>query len=189
VLVVTESWNRLTDKALSFALRLSPDVLAVHVTALEGDDSDDEHEIRALWQTDVEGPAKAAGFRPPRLLLLRADYRVIHDPLLKLIKTLEDEFADRTIAVLLPEMVKTSWWQFLLHTHRARRLRSKLLQFGGSKLVVISIPWYLEEPRIEDAMVEETSAPVDEARPIVVSFHDRRHRRGEGHVIGNGSTD
>ncbi|MGE3223189.1 MAG: hypothetical protein AB7I72_03640 [Parvibaculaceae bacterium] len=35
-LVVTQRWNRLTDKALGFALRLSPDVLAVHVTALEG---------------------------------------------------------------------------------------------------------------------------------------------------------
>jgi amino acid transporter len=67
------------------------------------------------------------------------------------------EFTDRTIAVLLPEMVKTSWWQFLLHTHRARRLHRKLLRFGGTKLVIISMPWYLEEPRIEEGMIEEAA--------------------------------
>jgi hypothetical protein len=79
----------------------------------------------------------------------------MHDPLLKLVKELEIEFPERMIAVLLPEVVKTSWWQFLLHTHRARRLHSKLLRFGGSRLVAISMPWYLEEPRIEEGIIEE----------------------------------
>jgi amino acid transporter len=156
VLVVTESWNKLTDKALSFALRLSSDVLAVHVTELEGGESGDELSIRALWEKDVERPAEDAGKKPPRLLLLRSNYRLMHDPLLKLIKELESEFPERTIAVLLPEVVKTSWWQFLLHTHRARRLHSKLLRFGGSRLVVISMPWYLQEPRIEEGIDEES---------------------------------
>jgi hypothetical protein len=81
----------------------------------------------------------------------------MHDPLLKLIKGLESEFANRTIAVLLPEVVKTSWWQWLLHAHRARRLRAKLLRYGGSKIVIISVPWYLEEPRIEDGILKNDS--------------------------------
>jgi hypothetical protein len=34
VLVTTPGWNRLTDQALQFALRLSPDVVAVHLGAL-----------------------------------------------------------------------------------------------------------------------------------------------------------
>lgn len=166
VMVATQGWNKLTDKALGFALRLSPDVSAVHLTKLDSPDDDDAQAIRTRWTKDVEAPARAAGLKPPRLLLLRADYRLIHEPLLKLIRTLEDEFPDRPIAVLLPEIVKTTWWQLLLHTHRARQLRSRLLRFGGSRIVIIQIPWYLKEPKIEQGIVEEpiAEAPV-EPRP------------------------
>jgi hypothetical protein len=52
------------------------------------------------------------------------------------------------------EVVKEHWWQHLLHTRRASRLRSALLRYGGSRLVVISIPLYLEEPDIEEAIEE-----------------------------------
>lgn len=158
VLVVTERWDKLTDKALSFALRLSSDVVAVHVTALQGADDEEEHDIRARWASDVEGPSKQAGVKPPRLMLLRSEYRLIHDPLLRLVQDLETEFPKRGIAVMLPEVVKTSWWQWLLHTHRARRLRAKLLRYGGSKLVVVSIPWYLEEPRIDEGIYQTDAA-------------------------------
>jgi hypothetical protein len=72
--------------------------------------------------------------------MLRTDYRLMHNPLLKLIKDLESEFSNRTVAVLLPEVVKTTWWQWLLHAHRARRLRAKLLRYGGSKIVIVSVP-------------------------------------------------
>jgi hypothetical protein len=90
-------------------------------------------------------------------MLLPSSYRLIHQPLLRLIKHLESEFAGRTITILLPEVVKTTWWQWLLHTHRARRVRDKLLRYGGSRLIVISIPWYLEEPRIDDG-IRQTKA-------------------------------
>ncbi|MDB5397081.1 MAG: ydaO [Rhodospirillales bacterium] len=157
VLVATEGWNKLTDRALNFALRLSPDVTAVHLTALAGPDDDDEQAIRDRWAKHVEAPARAAGVNPPRLLFLRSDYRLMHEPLLKLIKELQSEFPAHPIALILPEFVKTSWWQFLLHTHRAYRLRSRLLRFGGSQLVIVEIPWYLEEPTIEEGIIEETA--------------------------------
>jgi amino acid transporter len=165
VLVATQGWNKLTDKALGFALRLSPDVNAVHLTKLDSPDEDNASAIRDRWAKDVEAPARAAGLKPPRLLVLRADYRVIHEPLLKLIRQLQDEFPDRPIAVLLPDIVKTSWWQLLLHTHRARRLRSQLLRFGGSRIVIIQIPWYLKEPQIEQGIVEEPPEQSVEQHP------------------------
>jgi hypothetical protein len=49
VLVTTEGWNRLTDKALAFALSLSPDVIAVHLTKLDPDE-DEEKEARLCRQ-------------------------------------------------------------------------------------------------------------------------------------------
>src|SRR5206468_247331 len=36
VLVVSEDWSKLTDKAVTLALSLSPDVFAVHLTRLAG---------------------------------------------------------------------------------------------------------------------------------------------------------
>lgn len=158
VLVATETWNRLTDRAVSFALQISRDVLAVHVVALKGADADDAPTLRARWERDVEAPARAAGLPPPRLLIVRAEYRRMHEPLLELLRELEGEFPGRTIAILLPELVKTTWWQYLLHTHRARRLRAHLLRSGGSRLVVIDIPWYLEEPDLDAIISEEAAA-------------------------------
>ena len=73
-------------------------------------------------------------------------HRAIHEPILKLARELEDKFPRRSIAVLIPELVKQRWYQRLLHTHRARRLRSKLLRQGGTRLTIINVPWYLSEP-------------------------------------------
>jgi amino acid transporter len=165
VLVVTQRWNKLTDRALQFAAKLSPDVHAVHFTRLAGPDSntDDDTALRARWASQVEAPARAAGLPPPRLLVLPSDYRIMDEPLLKLIKQLQDEFPARWIAVLLPEIVKTSWWQLLLHTRRARRLRTQLLRLGGSRLVVAHIPWHLGEPRIERGLADEPGEIVPSA--------------------------
>ncbi len=106
----------------------------------------------------MQRPALAAGLPAPKLLLLRAEYRQMHVPLLALIRELEAEFPDRTVAVMVPEIVKTSWWQFLLHTHRTRRLRARLLRFGGSRLVRIHVPWYLDEPSINDGIAPINSS-------------------------------
>jgi hypothetical protein len=163
VLVVTETWNRLTDRALQFALRLSPDVVAVHLTALGGPDVPDRHRLlHRKWASDVEKPAKQAGRKPPRLVLLEAHYRKIEGPLLKLVAATEKENRDRLIAILIPQLVKEHWWQYLLHAQRARRLRAALLRYAGSRVVVINVPWYLQEPDIEQGLEqEELAGPED----------------------------
>jgi len=157
VIVPTEEWSRLTDKALAFALQISPDVVGVHLTSLTGPDDDPGREarLREQWRTDVEEPARAAGLTPPRLVVLPSGYRSIRDPLLKFIAEIEEMRPHRLIAVVIPELVKLTWWQHVLHTHRARRLRAALLRYGGSRLVVMNIPWYLEEPRPIEALEED----------------------------------
>lgn len=153
ILVVAQDWNRMADKALGFAFRLSPDVVGVHLAKLSGEESSAERKLRERWARDVVEPVKAAGLRPPRLLLLNADYRLMYQPLLKEIRELRE--GDRMIAVLLPEVVQSNWWQYILHTHRARRLHGKLLELGGPNLVVISMPWYVEQPRPDAANAAE----------------------------------
>jgi amino acid transporter len=155
VLIVAEGWNRLTDRALQFGIRLSPDVAAVHLTGLGGPDADKKRrELRRQWAEDVEKPAREAGVKPPQLMLVQAPYRRIETPFLELVETTIKDRPGRLVAVLIPEIVKEHWWQHLLHTHRASRLRSAVLRYGGSRLVVVSIPLYLEEPDIEEAIEE-----------------------------------
>jgi amino acid transporter len=163
VVVVFERWNKLTDRALQVALRISGDVRAVHLRRLDGppqgdeaaDRDDDARAIRAQWAAEVVAPARAAGAVPPTLTFLRAEYRLMHKPLLAHIKRLQDEQPSRLIAVLLPEVIKTWWWQALLHGRRARRLQSYLLRFGGSRLVLVHVPWYLKEPRPEQGVLAD----------------------------------
>jgi hypothetical protein len=57
--------------------------------------------------------------------------------------------------VLIPELIKIRWWQHILHTHRARHLRTALLRYGGSRVVVMNIPWYLEAPAIDESLARE----------------------------------
>ncbi|HEY2294797.1 MAG TPA: APC family permease [Thermoanaerobaculia bacterium] len=148
VVIPTESWNRLTRKALRFGMTLSPDVIAVHLSALEGNDADAEtREVERQWGEDVERPARSAGLPLPRLVCLQSPYRQFLEPLLRFTVRLEREHPGRTVAVIVPELIKKHWWQYVLHNRRARRLRRTLLQRGGSRVVVIGVPWHLEDGR------------------------------------------
>ena len=146
ILVAVERWNRITDKALAFALAMTPDVIALHLTKLAGPDAaDGERSLREDWARDVEEPALAAGLPVPRLMMLPAGYRAIHEPVLRLVAELEDKMPDRRVTVLIPELVKQRWYQHLLHPRRARHLRRKLLDHGGTRLTVMDVPWHLDE--------------------------------------------
>lgn len=147
VLVATERWSRLTAKALRFGMRLSPDVIAIHLSAVaEPRDDDKEKRFQADWLRYVERPAQRGGIRPPVLLTVRSRDRTFAPPLLKCVFGLEKEFPRREIAIIIPELVKSHWWEHLLHNHRARRMRAALLRYGGPRLVLVSVPWLLEEP-------------------------------------------
>ncbi|HZB93988.1 MAG TPA: APC family permease [Stellaceae bacterium] len=164
MLVMCEGWDRPTRQALAFACRLSRDVAGVHFTALAGPDTPEDGRLRRRWRHDVETPARQAGINPPRLIQLPAPYRRLKEPLLKLICDTEKRHPDRIVAVLIPEVVKRSWWQHLLHAHHAWHLRRALLRYGGSRTVVIDFPWYLDEPNIEEELAEEETASLPALR-------------------------
>ncbi len=145
VLVSIDRWNNLAARAIKLALSLSPDVIGIHLAQLKGPDSEeDQRGMRQQWERNVASPARDAGLAPPRLMTLQAQYRAMHEPVLKLVQELKAKFPGRRVAVLIPELVKQRWYQRILHTHRARRLRSQLLTYGGMGVTVISVPWYLD---------------------------------------------
>jgi len=155
VVIPTESWNRLTRKALRFAMLLSPEVIAVHLSALEGEGAEEETKIlKEQWSVDVEQPTRKTRLPQPRLVCLQSPYRKFLDPLLQFLESVKQEYPDRMIAVVVPELIKTHWWQHVLHNRRARRLRIALLQRGGARIAVIGVPWYLDREEVENKEVE-----------------------------------
>jgi len=145
LLVAVQEWNRLAEKALRLAVTLSPDVIAIHLTDLAGPQADEHGEIlRAQWRRDVERPAAAAGVQPPRLVILPAARRAIHEPILKFAEELEYKSGTRRIVVMVPEIVKRHWYQHILHAHYAWQLRRQLMLHGGSRLTVMNVPWYVD---------------------------------------------
>jgi amino acid transporter len=144
-LVAVQEWNRLASKALRLAVTLSPDVIAVHLAQLTGPQNESHGErMRADWRRDVEAPAAAAGLPVPRLVVLPAGRRAIHEPILKFVEELEARFGQRRVVVLVPEIIKRHWYQHLLHSHHAWQLRRKLLLHGGSRVTVMNVPWYVD---------------------------------------------
>ena len=101
VLVPIRGWSIVTRKALRFALNLSPEVYALHV-------ADDERtlvDLEDTWARRVREPALAAGLNPPRLIVITSPYRRLHAPLRETITDLQHRYADRDIAVIVPELV------------------------------------------------------------------------------------
>ena len=142
VLVALEERTRMSDRAIQFAMTLSPDVVAIHLLRLEGPDcEEDGRELKRRWEAEVAGPIAAQGRSPPKLMLVPAPYRKIYPPLLDLIAKLDLETPGRSVAVLIPEMVDAGWWERLLHTGRAERLRAMLVRHGGPRVNVIITPW------------------------------------------------
>ena len=148
VIVPLGEWNVVSERALRFGMRLSPDVYGVYVRLPDANGKDEEGEkkadaLRRLWAEQVETPAQAAGVHPPHLEVLSSPYRKVTGPLTEYLERLKPEYPDRLFAVIIPELVETRWWEWLLHNHRATALKANLLLGGDPRIVVINVPWYL----------------------------------------------
>jgi len=139
VVIPVDRWNRLSEKALRFALGISKDIIAVHVESGLGDAT-----ICDEWEHKVSEPLKTAGLPVPQLVDLKSPYRFILGPVMDFVLDQEKSNPNRQIAVLVPELVVTHWWENLLHNQRANLLKVLLLIKGNQRILVINIPWYLK---------------------------------------------
>ena len=142
VLVAFEGRSRMSDRALQFAMTLSPDVIALHLLRLEGPEAEeDSRALKARWAAEIETPLAARGLRPPRLICLPAPYRTIHEPLLAFVEKLDvDTPAARSLCS------SQSWCSATGGSGCCTRggesdSRAALLEHGGDRLNVIIAPW------------------------------------------------
>jgi len=140
VVVPLGSWSKVAKKALCFALNVSEEVRAVHIDC--GEDS--EH-LKRTWCALVQEPlVKAGRAKYPELVLLKSPYRFVISPIVEYVLDLETKNPDRTVAVLVPEMMEKHWYHYFLHNQRAEWLKALLLLKGNQRIVIIDVPWYLE---------------------------------------------
>jgi hypothetical protein len=90
--------------------------------------------------------------------VIHSRYRNLIRPIKHFVAHLEKEHPDRQVAVIIPELVKTTWWHYILHNRRAAQLRSALLALGHPRIAVITLPWRMHH-------LHEDAPPVGPAAP------------------------
>ncbi len=139
VIVPIQSWSSISQRAMQFALTLSPEIHAVHVGTEE-----ETNELRDTWKRLVADPVEKAGGRPPDLVNLASPYRLVIAPILDYVLKVEAQNPGRQIAVIVPELVERHWYHYPLHNQRAELLKALLLLRSSRNIVLINVPWYIE---------------------------------------------
>jgi hypothetical protein len=140
VVIPLRRLDQVAEKALRFALSISPDVYVVQVLAEELDTDD----LASQWRTRVEEPVRRElHVAPPQLVVIKSAYRRFFRRFLTWVRELTARLPDRQVIVLIPELVQRRWYQFIV-SHRAMRLKAQLLLRGGPHVSVMSTPWYAD---------------------------------------------
>lgn len=96
------------------------------------------------WQKQLNTAAKDSSIAIPKIITLTSPFRFITSPILEYTLEIEKQFPHRKIAVIIPELVTTRWYQYLLHNHRSTVLKALLLLQGNRRIIIINVPWYLD---------------------------------------------
>jgi amino acid transporter len=138
VLLPIDRWSLVSEQALRYAWTLSREIHVLHVQCAE-----DTVMLREQWTEFVERPAKMAGLPLPRLVVLDSPYRFIVKPIVAYAMQQQVEQPDRNITMLIPELVESHWYHYLLHNNRPEAIRALLLFNGNQRITVVSIPYHL----------------------------------------------
>jgi amino acid transporter len=123
-----------TLKALDYAIAARHESLeAVHCSI----DDAQTAQLKRQW--------RRMRIRVP-LRVVQSPYRDISFPLISYIKQRRDEHGAEVVTVYMPQFVVGHWWENLLHNHKARRIRHKLMLCHG--VTVALVPWLLDSSKI-----------------------------------------
>jgi hypothetical protein len=139
VIVPIQSWSAISQRAMQFALTLSPEIHALHIAMEE-----ETNALRENWNRLVVEPVTQAGGTAPTLTNLASPYRFVVKPILDFVMEIETKNPGRQVAVIVPELVERHWYHYALHNQRAELLKALLLLQGSSNIVLINVPWYIK---------------------------------------------
>jgi hypothetical protein len=79
--------------------------------------------------------------------VIESPYRSLLPPLIRYIDTLQKRELERPITVVLATFVPHSWWEWLLHSQTAFRLKAALLFRPNT--IVVDVPYHFDDDRAE----------------------------------------
>lgn len=130
VIMPVSGVHRGTLAGLRYALSLSSDITAVHVSL----DPEEAEKVRKKWETWGNGV---------RLVVLDSPYRLLVEPLVKYIEEIDaHRQPNEIITIVVPEFIPSSRWESLLHANAAFWLRMALLFKPG--IVITNVPYQIE---------------------------------------------
>jgi len=129
VVVPVAALNKPFAEALAYARDLSSNVTCIHVA--EGPEQGEE--FRRRWK-------QLAGDTP--LVVIESPYRNFLSPLLAYVDNLHEQNPGYLITVVIPEFWSRRWWEHLLHSHSALRMKRAFL--SRPNIVVVDIPYHLQ---------------------------------------------
>jgi len=128
--VLVGKLNKPVLKALDYAIAARHKTIeAIHVSI---DDAATEELERQWREHNIKIP----------LRVLDSPYRDISVPLIKYIKACRINNGSEVVTVYTPQFIVGHWWEYLLHNHKARRIRHKLMLVHG--VMIVLVPWLLD---------------------------------------------
>jgi len=129
VIVPVARLDRAALQAIAFARSISPSVRAVHI-ATTAESAEQFRERWMRWTREIP------------LDVIESPYRSLLQPLLRYIDRI-DERDDRPITIVLAEFVPRNWWEWILHSQTAFRLKLALLFRPNT--IVIDVPYHFAD--------------------------------------------
>lgn len=149
VVVPVARIDRAALHAISFARSISSSVVAVHVATSE----ESAREFQRRWQR----------WAPEvKLDVIQSPFRSLVLPLIRYVDAI-GRHEPRPITVVLAEFVPRRWWEFLLHSQTAFRLKASLLFRPNT--VVIDVPYHFSESVTGPAATVERGADAEGRAP------------------------
>ncbi len=133
VIVPVGSMSRLTAEAISAALSLGDEVIAVTVTYAEPEEAAADARFREQWE---------AWHPNVPLLTLRSTRRSLGPPVVSFLRELEQAASYDQLVVLIPEVQPTHPWQRILYNQRGFVLE-QAIQRGTRNVVICRLRYQL----------------------------------------------
>jgi amino acid transporter len=141
VVLAAGSWTKMTQQGLKFALRLSDDIYVVQVKT----ETSTIEDLSDNWELLIANPARKNRIAQPKLVVLTSQYRQFLNPFVEFVRKLELEHPDRDIAIVIPDLIVSHWYEGLLHNNRGAFLRLILRAQCSDRVVVIHTPFHLHD--------------------------------------------
>ena len=145
--------SRLTREAISAALSLADEVVAVTICYHDPEDEQANASFREEWeQWDPDVP----------LITLRTSHPALGPPVVDYLRAREQEDPQRRVVVVIPEVQPEHWWRWFLHNQRGFVLNRAIVS-GTDNVVVCRLRFRLrhlapdedpaDTPGVEDPQI------------------------------------